>query len=149
MVVRLYEWTHTVSILHARVCSKLKIKNSSTFQGPKLHLSSTKIIDRKPYPTRGHSNFRLQFDTEACKVKSNTVSKYWWHAYKCLLQNCQQMQNLNSFKHLICFQTLSRALKFLFQIQAFSRISQACYEPWHAFFSHQRQKLKTRFTSWL
>jgi len=33
------------------------------------------------------------------------------------------------FKHLTCFQALSRALKFLFQIQAFSRISQACYEP--------------------
>ena len=33
------------------------------------------------------------------------------------------------FKHLICFQALSRALKFLFQIQAFSRISQARYEP--------------------
>ena len=27
------------------------------------------------------------------------------------------------------FQALSRAVKFLFQIQAFSRISQACYEP--------------------
>jgi len=48
----------------------------------------------------------------------------------------QNLQDLNSrtfeefsstFKHLICFQALSRALKFLFQIQAFSRISQACY----------------------
>jgi len=59
----------------------------------------------------------------------------------CLLQNCQQMQNLqdlnsrtfqgfsSTFNHLICFQALSRALKFLFQIQAFSRISQAHYEP--------------------
>ena len=36
----------------------------------------------------------------------------------------------STFKHLICFQALSRALKFLFQIQAFSRISQARYEPW-------------------
>ena len=34
-----------------------------------------------------------------------------------------------TFKHLICFQALSRALKFLFQIQEFWRISQACYEP--------------------
>ena len=49
----------------------------------------------------------------------------------------QNLHNLNSrtfqgfsttFKHLICFQALSRALKFLFQIQAFSRISQACHE---------------------
>ena len=53
----------------------------------------------------------------------------------------QNLQDLNSrtiqgfsstFKHLICFRALSRALKFLFQIQAFSRISQACYEPRHA-----------------
>jgi len=51
----------------------------------------------------------------------------------------QYLQDLNSrtfqgfsstFKHLICFQALSRALKFSFQIQAFSRISQARYEPW-------------------
>ena len=48
----------------------------------------------------------------------------------------QNLQDLNSrtfwriFKYLICFQALSRALKFLFQIQAFSRISQARYEPW-------------------
>jgi len=50
----------------------------------------------------------------------------------------QNLQDLNSrtfrgfsstFKHLICFQALSRALKFLFQIQAFSRISQARYKP--------------------
>jgi len=50
-----------------------------------------------------------------------------------------QLQDLNSttfqrfsstFKHLVCFQALSRALKFLYQIQAFSRISQARYEPW-------------------
>ena len=33
------------------------------------------------------------------------------------------------FKYFICFHALSRALKFLFRIQAFSRISQACYEP--------------------
>jgi len=42
-----------------RVRSKLKVQNSSTFQGlsgPKLHFSSTKIIDKKPYPRRGHSN---------------------------------------------------------------------------------------------
>jgi len=50
----------------------------------------------------------------------------------------QNMQDLTSrtfqrfastFKHLICFQALSRASKFLFQIQAFSRISHARYEP--------------------
>jgi len=30
------------------------------FQGPKLHLSSTKIIDIKPYPSRGHKKFRAK-----------------------------------------------------------------------------------------
>ena len=49
----------------------------------------------------------------------------------------QNLQDLNSrtfegfsstFQHLICFQALSRALKFLLQIQAISRISQARYE---------------------
>ena len=35
----------------------------------------------------------------------------------------------STFKHLICFQALSKALKFLFQSQAFSRISQARYKP--------------------
>jgi len=44
--------------------------------------------------------------------------------------NSRTFQGFSStFKHLICFQALSRALKFLFQIQAFSRISQARYEP--------------------
>jgi len=53
------------------------------FQGSKLHFSSTKIIDKKPYPRSGHSKFRLQCDTEVyCTVLT-----------KCLLQNCQQMQN--------------------------------------------------------
>jgi len=40
----------------------------------------------------------------------------------------------STFKHLISFQALSRALKFLFQIQAFSRISQWHYEPWQCWF---------------
>ena len=43
-------------------------------QGPKLHFLSTKIIDKKPYPRRGHSNFRLQCDTEVyCTALTNTV----------------------------------------------------------------------------
>jgi len=52
-----------------RVRSKLKVQNSSTFQGPKLHFSSTKIIDKKPYPRRGHSKFRLQYDTEVSCIQ--------------------------------------------------------------------------------
>jgi len=44
------------------------------FRGPKLHFSSTKIIDKKPYPRRGHSKFRLQCDTEVyCTALTNTV----------------------------------------------------------------------------
>jgi len=45
--------------------------------------------------------------------------------------NSRTFQGLsNTFKHLIFFQALSRALNFLLKIQAFSRISQARYEPW-------------------
>jgi len=113
--------------------SKYKIKALlKDFQGPKLHFSSTKIIDKKPYSRHGHSTFRLQRDTEVYyTVLTNTVMI---KASDRLSTNAkfQNLQDLNSriFKHLICFQALSRALKFLFQIQAFSRISQACYEPW-------------------
>jgi len=121
------------------------------FQGPKLHFSSTKIIDKKPYPRRGHSKFRLQCDTEVyCTVltkqaKSNQIlfpSTGDMHTSVCfkIVNKCKiskyarfkfkDFQGFSStFKHLICFQALSRALKFLFQIQAFSRISQARYEP--------------------
>ena len=51
-----------------------KLKHfSTTFQGPKLHFSSTKVINKKPYPRRGHSKFRLQCDTEVyCTVLTNT-----------------------------------------------------------------------------
>ena len=55
---------------------------------------------------------------------------------KCKFQNLQDLNSRtfqgfsSTFKHLICFQALSRALKFLFQIQAFSRFSQARYKPW-------------------
>ena len=123
-----------------RVLSKLKVQNSSTFQGPKLHFSSTKIINKKPYSRRGHSKFRLQCDTEEYStVLTNTVTCVQVLASK-LSTNAkfQNLQDLNSrtfqgfsstFKHLICFQELSRALKSLFQIQAFPRISQARYEP--------------------
>jgi len=58
--------------------SKYKIEALfKDFQGPKLHFSSIKIIDKKPYPIRGHSKFRLQCGTETSKVKPNTDSKYW------------------------------------------------------------------------
>ena len=55
--------------------SKYKIKALfKDFQGPKLHFSSTKIIDKKPYSRHGHSKFRLQCDTEVYyTVLTNTV----------------------------------------------------------------------------
>ena len=101
--------------------SKYKIQALfKDFQGPKLHLSSTKIIDKKPYPRHGHSQFRLQCDTEVYRtVLTNTVMI---KASDRLSTNAefQNLQDLNSrtfqgfsstFKHLICFQALSRALK--------------------------------------
>ena len=51
-----------------------------------------------------------------------------WNMFLAVFLLCQNLQDLNSrtfqgfsstFKHLICFQTLSSVLKFLFQIQAF------------------------------
>ena len=74
---------------------------------------------QKPYPRRRHSNFRLQCDTEVI----NTVM------IKAKFARFKFKDFSSTFKHLICFQALSRAMKFLFLIQAFSRISQARYEP--------------------
>ena len=106
--------------------SKYKIRALfKDFQGPKLHFSSTKIINKKPCPRRGHSKFRLQCDTEVyCTVLTNTVM------IKAKFARFKFKDFSSTFKHLICFQALSKALKFLFQIQAFSRISQARYEAW-------------------
>jgi len=61
-----------------RVRSKVKVQNSSTFQGPKLHFSSTKIINKKPYPRRGHSKFRQQCDTEVYCTHQYRNDKSKW-----------------------------------------------------------------------
>ena len=65
-------------VLHAGLLANSKYKIQALFkdfQEPKLHFSSTKIIDKKPYPRRGHSKFRLQCDTEVyCNVLTNTVT---------------------------------------------------------------------------
>ena len=68
-------WSRTTSHrLFTGFVANSKVQNSSTFQGPKLHISSTKIIDKKSYPRRRHSKFRLQRDTEVyCSVLTNTV----------------------------------------------------------------------------
>ena len=106
-----------------------------------MHFSSTNIIDKKPHPRRGHSKFRLQCDTEVyCTVLTNTVM------IKAKFQNLQDLNSRtfrgfsSTFKHLICFQALLRTLKFLFEIQAFSRISQARYEPC----SYRQQRIRLR-----
>jgi len=121
--------------LKIRVRRKLKVQNSSTFQGlsgTQIVFSSTKIIDKKPYSRRGHSKFRLQCDTEVyCTILTNTVMI---KASDRLSTNAKfarfKFKDFSStFKHLICFQALSRALKFLFQIQAFSKISQHTHTP--------------------
>ena len=67
----------SLTLVEIMVRSKLKVQNSSTYQGlsrTQIAFSSTKIIDKKPYPRRGHSKFRLQCDTEVyCTVLTNTV----------------------------------------------------------------------------
>ena len=79
----------------SRVRRNSKYKIQAFFEDPKVHFSSTKIIDKKPYPRRGHSKFRLQCDTKVyCTVlikASDRLSSSIW-----LLQNCQQMQNFKS-----------------------------------------------------
>jgi len=66
--------------------------------------------------------------------------KYWWHAYKSSLQNCQQMQNFKICKIEIQglfkdFQVLSSTLSLSSTFKGLevfipnSRISQARYEP--------------------
>ena len=133
-----------------RVRSKLKVQNSRTFKDPNCIFQAPKIINKKPYPRRGHSKFRLHCDTEVCStVLTNTVmikasdsllfpSTGDMHTSACFktVNKCKiYIQAFSStFKHLISFQALSRALKFLFQIQAFSRISQSHYEPWQCWF---------------
>ena len=57
---------------HNRVRSKLKVQNSSTFHELSMTQTaflSTKIIDKKPYPRRGHSKFRLYLDTVRIFIK--------------------------------------------------------------------------------
>jgi len=62
-----------------RVHSILKAQNSMTdfsrtFNDLNLLFSSTKIIDKKPYPRCGASKFTLQYDTEVyCTGLINTV----------------------------------------------------------------------------
>ena len=107
----------TAAAIYCRVHSKLKSTKfkhfSKNFQGPKLLFSSTKIIHKKPYPRRGHSKFRLQCDTEVyCTVLTNTVV-IKAYAYRCLLQNCQQMQNLQDLN--------SRIFKYFQAPYLFSR----------------------------
>jgi len=81
-----------------RVRSKLKVQNSSTFQGlsrTQTAFSSTKIIDKKPYPRRGHSKFRLQCDTEVyCTVLTNTVMTEASDRFSTKLSTNAKFQNL-------------------------------------------------------
>ena len=123
-----------IVIRSSRVHSKLKVQNSNTFQG--LFKDPNCIFQAPKLPTKSYildagiqnldSNVTLKCTV---LVLTNTV------LIKAKLQNLQDLHSRtfqgfsSTFKHLICFQTLSRALKFLFQIRAFSRISQARYEP--------------------
>jgi len=90
--------TITISTAIIRVRSKLKVQNSSTFQGlsrTQTAFSSTKIIDKKPYPRRGHSKFRLQCDTEVyCTVLTNTVMTEASDRFSTKLSTNAKFQNL-------------------------------------------------------
>jgi len=55
-------WAQTAFVANSKYKIHALFKD---FQGPKLHFSSTKIIDKKPCPSRGHSKFRLQCDTRS------------------------------------------------------------------------------------
>ena len=98
------QWASWIAQFHlerplTRVRSKLKVQNSSTYQGPKLNFSSTEIIDKKPHPRRGHSTFRLQFDTEVYyTVFTNTVM---------IEAKLQNLQDLNSRTFQVLSSTLS------------------------------------------
>ena len=129
---QLYTHTHGMTLTHHYTDlrpgfvanSKYKIQALfKDFQGPKLHFSSTKSIDKKPYPRRRHSKFSLH--TSACfkivnKCKISKLARFKFKDFSRIFKYFQVPYLL---------QALSRALKFLFQIQAFSRISQARYEP--------------------
>ena len=85
--------------------SKYKIKALfKDFQGPKLHFSSTKIIDKKPYSRHGHSKFRLQCDTEVyCTQQYRNDKSKWQIVYKCKISKFARFK----FKD---FQVLSSTL---------------------------------------
>ena len=90
----------------SRVHSKLKVQNSSTFQGPKLHFSSTKIIDKKPYPRHGHSKVSKQSEIKYCFLVLVTciqvlASKLSTNA------KFQNLQDLNSRTFQVLSSTLS------------------------------------------
>ena len=102
---RIMPTTVTKTVIMTRVRSKLKVQNSRTFQGPKLHFSSTKIIDKKPYLRCGYSKLRPQCDTEVyCTVLTNTVM---------IKAKFQNLQDLNSRT----FQVLSSTLSVFKQFQ--------------------------------
>ena len=81
-----------------------------------MHFSSTEIINKKPYPRRGVADIQNLVCIQVLASKLSTNAKF---------QNLQDLHSRtfqgfsSTFKHLICFQAISTALKFLFQIQAF------------------------------
>ena len=99
--------------------SKYKIQALfKDFQGPKLHFSSTKIIDKKPHHRRGHSTFRLQYDTEVyCTVLTNTVMVGDMHTSACfkIVNKCK----ISEFARLK-FNEFSRIFKYFQAAYLFS-----------------------------
>jgi len=59
-----------------RVRSKLKVRNSRTFNNPDYIFQATKLSTKKPYPRCRHSKFRLQCDNEEfARVKFKDFSR--------------------------------------------------------------------------
>jgi len=114
-----------------RVRSKLKVQNKiqALFKDPNCIFQAQKLLTKSHILDEDIQNLD-------CNVTLKCTVLYCTHQYRNNKSKISKFATFkfkdfsSTFKHLICFQALSKALKFLFQIQAFSRISQARYEAW-------------------
>ena len=85
----------TAAAIYCRVHSKLRVQNSSTFQrtfkDPNCFFQAPKLSTKSHTLDADIQN--LDCNEVYCTVLTNTVM-IKAYAYRCLLQNCQQMQNL-------------------------------------------------------
>ena len=124
-------------LTHSGFVANSKYKIQALFKDPNCIFQAPKLSTKSHILDADIQKFRLQCDSEVYCSKQSEI-KYCFQVLVTCLQvlasklstnaKFQNLQHLNSktfqqfsstFKHLICFQALSRALKFLFQIQAF------------------------------